>query len=104
MTESDQLCLELLEIYQSTHSWRKTGAQYNINGSMARMIANGYRPGKRIRERMGLPPETTVVVISGAVPPGSQSIAAKQCACGRWFISNHPRRKRCFICSPYHGK
>jgi hypothetical protein len=68
------------------------------------VIAKTGKVPRRWREQLGLPPETTVVVISGAVPPGSQAIAAKQCACCRWFISNHPRRKRCFICSPYKGK
>lgn len=104
MTESDHLCLEFLETYRITKSWRKTGQKYGVNAAMARMIANGYHPGKRIRLRLGLPPETTIVVISGEVPPGSQSIAARRCQCGHWFIANHPRRKKCFICSPYRGK
>jgi hypothetical protein len=44
-----------------------------------------------------------VIIGGGSVPPGAQVISAQVCACGQWFISNHPRRQKCFICSPYKG-
>lgn len=57
------------------------------------------------RVRLGLPPKSSrVQVIFGYVPDGSQVLAAQHCACGQWYISNHPARKRCFICRPYGGK
>lgn len=74
-----------------------------MNPAMARLIAQGYLPGKKVRGLLGLPPESSVVVMAGDVPAGSQALAAMQCGCGQWFIPNHPRRKRCFVCSPYKG-
>ena len=97
----EQLQREIQQDHEVTHSWRKTAQKYGVFPNMARMIANGYEPGPRIRARLGLPQVANVVVIEGRVPAGSQSIAAEQCACGQWFISNHPRRRKCFICSPY---
>ncbi len=67
-------------------------------------IAYGYSPGKKIRGLLGLPAESSVVVMAGEVPAGSQAVAALQCECGQWFIANHPRRRRCFVCSPYKGR
>jgi hypothetical protein len=45
-----------------------------------------------------------VIIGGGSVPPGSQVISAQVCECGQWFISNHPRRQKCFICSPFKRK
>jgi hypothetical protein len=100
----EQLSREIREDHEITKSWRKTAYKYGIFPSMARMISLGYEPGPRIRAKLGLPQIANVVVVEGVVPAGSQSIAAQQCPCGQWFISNHPRRKRCFVCSPYRKK
>lgn len=67
-------------------------------------ITKGYPIPHKWRERLGLLPEANIVVIYGKVPAGAQAIQADQCACGQWFISNHPARKRCFICSPFKRK
>lgn len=45
-----------------------------------------------------------VIIGDGTVPPGAQVISATMCACGQYFISNHPRRHKCFICSPFKRK
>jgi hypothetical protein len=74
-------------------------------GLTYRIVEEGYIP-KRTATciRLGLPTSVTVIVIGdGVVPPGSQTINAKQCGCGRWFISNHPLRTYCFICHPFGG-
>lgn len=47
---------------------------------------------------------STVVCVYGPIPDGTQAYSAQECACGQWYISNHPCRKKCFICSPYKGK
>ena len=44
----------LIYIHNETKSWRQAGDYYGISGSMARMIANGYEPGKRIRKLLGV--------------------------------------------------
>lgn len=78
-----------------------TGEAFGVNKAMARLLANGYNPGKKIRQILNLPDVAEVVVVFGVVPNGTQAIKADQCPCGQWFISNHPRRKKCFKCSPY---
>ncbi len=99
-----QICLDLQERHALSQSWRVAGDAYGLNPAMARMIAYGYSPGKKIRGLLGLPAESSVVVMAGEVPAGSQAVAALQCECGQWFIANHPRRRRCFVCSPYKGR
>ena len=43
-----------LERHGKVASWRKVAEPYSIHPNMARMIANGYDPGNRIRERLQL--------------------------------------------------
>ncbi len=43
-------------------SWRKVAEPYEVHPSMARMIANGYDPGNRIREKLRLPNKQAVEV------------------------------------------
>jgi hypothetical protein len=45
-----------------------------------------------------------VKAVDGSVVQGSQSLGSLICSCGQPFISNHPRRRKCFICSKYRGK
>lgn len=73
-------------------------------GTLCRIAKGGYEPQKtEMRQRLGLPPISSVTPVEGEIPGGSLSIGARQCECGRWFISNSPRRNKCFICSPYRG-
>lgn len=104
MRDLEQLCTEIRNKHAETHSWQKTADAFGINKAMARLLAQGYKPGKKIRDRLGLPEVSQVVVIFGSVPEGTQAIAANLCECGQWYIANHPRRKRCFVCSPYRRK
>jgi hypothetical protein len=85
----------------SGFSWEAIGCKYGINRAMARLLGNGYIPGRKIRKALGLPFTSAVIVIGdGEVPDGSQAIQAIRCNCGQWFISNHPLRTHCFICRP----
>ena len=107
MPTLEQLCREMQNKHTEVHSWQKVGDCYGINKATARLVANGYEPGKKVRRLLGLPEEArvNVVVIYGEVPPGAQVISAQLCiACRRAFIPNHPRRKRCFICSPFRRR
>jgi hypothetical protein len=74
-----------------------------INHAVVQRILAGEEPkDPKIRRAVGLADYHQVVVVAGGdVPPGTLVISASLCECGQWFISNHPRRKRCFICSPY---
>lgn len=56
-----------------------------------------------IRLALGLPEAATVTYVDGRPRPRAQALDVLECGCGRWFVSNHPRRKRCFVCSPYRG-
>lgn len=56
-----------------------------------------------IREILGLDEESLVLFLDGQRRPRAQAVGAVRCACGQYFISNHPRRKRCFLCGPYRG-
>lgn len=90
-------------------SWRsiaKTVPEYaGISAPSLRRIAIGFDPGAKVRRLLGLPVTATVYVIGGGeIPPGAQVISAAQCPCGQFFISNHPRRTRCFICSPFRKR
>ena len=71
-------------------------------------IAHGLEPKRKHRQQLGLPPVSDVIYLYGYIPTGEAiSVGAVLCECGQLFISNHPARKRCFICSPYrrrHGK
>ena len=98
---------EFCSAYAAQHSWRKVGKIYHLQPSMARLIAlTSYQPGRKVAAILGVEPRTNVklVVLTGAVPDGAQTISAIQCECGQWFIANTPRRKKCFKCNRYRGK
>jgi hypothetical protein len=94
--------------YNDLDSWRKVGAKFGITGAMAfRIVRRDYEPKtNEIRGVLGLPPSSKVIPVNGReIPNGTQALVAEYCIdCGQPFISNHPRRRKCFICSPYRGK
>lgn len=96
----------LIEQHLRLGSWRRVGDWLGISAPMARLIADkGHYPGPDICRKVGLPVAAQVVVIGGGdIPPGAQVVSALRCACGQWFVPNHPRRRRCFICSPFRGR
>lgn len=57
-----------------------------------------------IRHILGLNGEAQVQYLDGRQRPRAQAVGAVPCACGQWYVSNHPRRGRCFVCSPYRGR
>lgn len=71
-------------------------------------IANqaGYEPKDlAIREALDLDEESPVRYVDGRARPKAQALDVMACIdCSRYFVSNHPRRQRCFICSPYRGQ
>lgn len=96
-------------LHEAGHSWRRIQADYPeykaISLPSLARLARGIDPGNKVRHLLGLPPAATVIVIGGGqIPEGAQVISADQCECGQWFISNHPRRHKCFVCSPARRK
>lgn len=77
--------------------------QYGVNRFYLWKIIHNpdYTPPVNVLRTLGIGVVSQVVVVFGEVPPGAQVIAAQICTCGQWFVSNHPARKRCFICSPF---
>jgi hypothetical protein len=105
MLTLDILIIQMNKAYSRLHSWRKVGILFGIDSAVAIRIVNGWQPGPKTREKLGLPPIGTVVVITGEhLPHGTQSIGPRICVkCGRPFIENTATRTHCFICSPYRG-
>lgn len=89
-------------------SWREIANLDEYRGIPAGSLcsyAKGAEPKRKHRAQLGLPPSGDVIYLYGYMPTGEAlSIGAILCECGQLFISNHPCRKRCFICSPWRGK
>ena len=97
----------ILDVYSDLHTWQKVGDKYGISRGMAYRIAvNKYEPKTpEIRKKLGLPVAVSVIPVSGEIPPGSQSLGASYCIrCGKPYIPNHPRRRKCFVCSAYRKR
>ena len=83
------------------HGIRRDG----VLACIAFSLEAGYEPKDPvIREVLGLDRESTVVFVDGQRRPRAQAVGAVRCACGQWYVSNHPRRRRCFGCSPFGGR
>lgn len=50
--------------------------------------------------------QATVVIVRGHIPEGTQvnGVVVRCPDCKELFVSNHPRRARCYLCSPFRGK
>jgi hypothetical protein len=97
-----QVCF--LAKHQKGESWRKIAVKYGLHPNMARLIANGYEPGNKIRKKLNLSLIAEVETLDENFPDGSQVLGALQCGCGQWFVSNHPKRKKCFFCTPFRPR
>lgn len=104
--------LERLKLLHETYgiSWRKIANLPEFQGIKPGSLSSFYKgtwlpKNAEARRRLGLSlPTSNVVVVFGSVPDGSQALTANKCVCGQWYISNHPLRRNCFVCSPYRGK
>jgi hypothetical protein len=77
-----------------------------VSHAVIQRVAAGNEPKEpRIREALGLPTYQQVVTVDGGyIPPGTQVAGASNCVdCGQSYSPNHPRRKKCFTCSPIKG-
>ena len=72
-------------------------------GTLATMLKDSYIPNKW-RSQLGLDVDTPITPI-GKVAPRSQALESLVCVvCARPFIPNHPRRRKCYLCSPTQRK
>jgi hypothetical protein len=105
---SDIVQDELKRLHDTTGDpWRKMASLDNYTGIPAGTLCSIAKTGevpKKWRKRLGMPVPASVTPVSGEIPEGSQALRADLCACGRYFISNHPRRRKCFVCSPFRKR
>ena len=84
----EQLCIVLRQRHESTKSWRAVAAPYGIFPSTARLLANGYEPGYKIRKKLNLPDVVPVEVC----PTCGEAPLAKHHRCnGKPSRPRHPR-------------
>lgn len=103
-----------MEVLATIHALKDAGkslrqiAREHYNGCISHAVIQRLLEGMephdpKIREALGLPARaaTVYVIGGGEIPEGAQVVSASMCECGQPFISNHPARRKCFICSPY---
>jgi len=97
---------EIKNDYKTLNSWRLVAQKWRSTKGTVYRIAHGYQPKTiKLLLHFDLPlPEARVIAVAGIVPDGTQTIGALRCVCGDWFIPNHPRRRKCFVCSPYRKR
>lgn len=107
MEARECLVMEIEKAYERLGTWRAVGEAFGVSPALAwRMVRQGYAPvDEAICARLGLPTRAQVTVVGGTVAAGAQVLGSQACErCGRAFVSNHPRRRRCFGCSPVRRK
>jgi len=112
VTAGNGIRAKLREEYQrqvGSGGWRAVGTVFGISGGMAyRVAVQGYEPRDgEIRKRLGMSVISEVEFVSEKSQATSrklQAVGVDICTvCGEGFVSNHPRRRKCFRCSPYRG-
>lgn len=105
MNELSNIANNLQKLHAEMRSWRKAGAVYGIDPASARMIANGYEPGPKLRKKLDIMPTVEVIVVGDAeIPPGIQIVCSfSRCKCGRQFFTTSGR-KNCYLCRAWKGK
>lgn len=111
MKEINELLDELDEMRRQGMSYEQIGQCYDVNRTTIWKIINTRKPPNfpRIRHQLGLPLAKEVHFITALQTneidhANIQAYAVATCHCGRLFVPNHPKRKQCFICSPYQGR
>ena len=90
-------------------SYRNVADFYGVNPGIIHSIVNkeGYEPkDPEIRKRLSLPTiANNIFVVNGKIEEGAQSRGSRSCLiCGRSFVPNSPKRKRCFSCVPFRSR
>lgn len=98
--------VQLSGLYRTgRYTWQEIAEIYDIPKATIHAFATGRRslPIKHYA-KFGIEYSGQVGSLDGDIPDGTVSLGAMRCQCGQWFISNHPRRRKCFVCSPYRGR
>ena len=105
---SDTIQERLISLHGTGMTWRQISSLDAYSGIPAGSLATYAKTGyiaRAYRARFGLPPIATVtVMLDGDIPDGAQVLTATRCECGRWYVKNHPARRRCYLCRPYGGR
>lgn len=90
---------------QPPDTYRVIADSLRISPALVWKIERGHEPtDPAIRARLNLHATVEVVPMGGNIRAGAQVLGSIYCnACGEPFVSNHPRRRKCFRCSPYRG-
>lgn len=108
ISDFDTLLAALKDLRTLGHSYQRIGDAFGVNKTTIWKIINERRPpvDHEIRRRLGLSPSSDVILLEGEHLNGATLLAhhIKICPeCGQPYIPNHPKRNKCFICSPYRG-
>lgn len=80
-------------------NWDAVSMLYELHTGTVWNIAHGHDPADpEVRHKLGLPP--IIGSDTGYRPPQTCEVDG----CYNVFVSNHPKRRKCFECSPYRGK
>jgi len=92
---------------KDTATYDELAEKYPVNRWHLWMLVtqDDYRPTNEICDKLDIVRDVPVTPVNGRpIPAGAQVLMAQFCECGRAFIPNTPKRKKCFICSKYRGK
>lgn len=106
----DELLEEMTGLRASGWTYDRIGKAFGIHRATAWKIINQKKdpvdPDLRKTLKLGTKTEVNFINPLRNADRAIRIDAFKIdiCECGQAFVSNHPRRKKCFICSPYRGK
>lgn len=111
VTTSDMVRERLKSLHDTSGlSFRKIQQMDGFRRIPAGTICSVYHGNpvpKKYYPDLGIDDNRVVAVMvmdGGRLPESTQVISAQQCTCSQWFVPNSPRRKRCFVCSPYRKR
>jgi hypothetical protein len=98
----------LLERHSELDSWQLVADELELNKTTVWRVANqGWLPSDAVSlQKLGIAAQVGVLFMEGAIIEGGALVgqSSRTCECGVEFIPNHPRRRRCFYCSPIRRK
>ena len=111
----ERLIAEIQDKRDAGESYHSIGQYYGVNKGIIWAILNSdYEPqDNSTRRRLGLPVSPTVNFFKqdewewvrvGMKQVQLQALSVRECECGQYFIPNAPKRRKCFICTPYRSR
>lgn len=97
----------IIEAERKIHTFNELSQKYglvNVWYFWNLVHSPGYVPPDHVLAKWNIKTFVSVQIVGGQVVEGAELISVVgKCNCGQAYISNHPKRKRCFTCSPYRG-